>query len=226
MAIGALLLNWISRAPAAPAQPDGIAGLEGQSGRTPLAWWAAGFYDGQARHRLLRLRDHPAAEGLEPWLSTLMPLLEEGPAEGHPRGLVVPVPSWKRHANPLPGLLAAAVSRRLGWRLQPQLLRRSRPVLGQHHLGRALRLANQQGAFVAQPAPSHRLGPRQPVLLVDDILTTGATACAAAEALAQAGWRVTGLACLARTPAGRGQREQGRRGRDLRSPSRHGDGPG
>ena len=220
MAFGAFLLNWISQPASTPATPDGIPGLDGLSGTTPLPWWAAGSYDGQARHRLLRLRDHPAADGLDPWLTALVPLLEDGPAHGPRRGLVVPVPSWKRHANPLPGLLAGALSRRLGWRLQPGLLRRSRPVLGQHHLGRTLRLANQQGAFRAQPAPSQHLGPRTPVLLVDDILTTGATACAAATALGEAGWRVAGLACLARTPAGR------RRGRDLRSPGRHGDGPG
>jgi predicted amidophosphoribosyltransferase len=74
-------------------------------------------------------------------------------------------------------------------------------VLGQHHLGRQLRLANQEGAFAAKAAPAHQIGPRPPVLLIDDILTTGATACAAANALTSAGWRLAGLACLARTPA-------------------------
>lgn len=220
MAFRAFLLNWLSQPCPGPSAVNGIEGLDGLSGKTPLLWWAAGSYDGQARHRLLRLRDHPTAAGLEPWLTPLVPLLECGPAEGSRRGLVVPVPSWKRHANPLPALLAGALGRRLGWSLRPELLHRSRPVLGQHHLGRTLRLANQQGAFVAQPAPSQHLGPRPPVLLVDDILTTGATACAAAAALGEAGWRVAGLACLARTPGGR------RRGRDLRSPSRHGDRPG
>jgi predicted amidophosphoribosyltransferase len=36
---------------------------------------------------------------------------------------------------------------------------------------------------------------------VDDILTTGATACSAAEALQAAGHLVQGLLALARTPA-------------------------
>jgi adenine/guanine phosphoribosyltransferase-like PRPP-binding protein len=55
------------------------------------------------------------------------------------------------------------------------------------------------------------------VLLIDDILTTGATACAAASALREQGWSVAGMACLARTPW---------QGRDLRSKSRYGDRPG
>lgn len=194
------LLNWLSR-PESTAHPAWAEDLQGLAGDQPLPWWAAGFYRGQARHELLRLRDQPRPAGLAPWLAGLLPLLETSLGHRHRPTLVVPVPSWKRQANPLPGLLAAALCRQLGWRLQPKLLSRSRPVLGQHHLGRQLRLANQRGAFQAVPAPRDQLGPRQTVLLVDDILTTGATACAAAEALHQQHWRVVGLACLARTPA-------------------------
>jgi predicted amidophosphoribosyltransferase len=113
----------------------------------------------------------------------------------------MPIPSWKRRANPLPPLIARELSVRLGAELNTAVLSRSRPVLGQHHLGRQLRLANQEGAFAARPAPAKQIGPRPPVLLIDDILTTGATACAAANALTSAGWRLAGLACLARTPA-------------------------
>ena len=217
------LLNWLAT-PTKGAHEAGSQAwdldLQGLTGQHPLAWWAAGSYQGQARHALLRLRDHPSKAALEPWLQPLVCLLQSGPAAATPKGLLVPVPSWKRQANPLPSLLAHALCHALGWSLRPDLLRRSRPVLGQHHLGRQLRLANQQGAFRAVAAPAQHLGPRPPVLLVDDILTTGATACAAATALREGGWRVAGLACLARTPAGRW------RGRDLRSRCRQGDGPG
>jgi orotate phosphoribosyltransferase len=88
-------------------------------------------------------------------------------------------------------------------------LERSRATLGQHHLNRRLRALNQEGAFrIAPDGLSRGRRSRQGLLLVDDILTTGATAMAAAAALKQAGYPVMGLLCLARTPAP---------GRDLRS---------
>ena len=216
-----MLLDWLSRpAPSAfsAAWADDLGGLEG---RRPLPWWAAGLYQGEARRQLLRLRDQPGGARLEPWLAALLPHLEQATAGFGQAGLLVPVPSWKRRANPLPALLARALAVRLGWRYQPGILRRSRPVLGQHHLGRQLRLANQEGAFLASPPMWWQRSPRPPLLLVDDILTTGATAGAASLSLRQAGWRVIGLACLARTPAGRR-----RHGRDLELSSRHGDRPG
>jgi predicted amidophosphoribosyltransferase len=130
--------------------------------------------------------------------------------------LLVAIPSWKQRANPLPALLGRALSWRLGWHQSP-LLERSRAVLGQHHLGRELRWTNQAGAFRCATPKGVRRTPRPPVLLIDDILTTGATACAAASALREQGWSVAGMACLARTPW---------QGRDLRSKSRYGDRPG
>jgi hypothetical protein len=71
-------------------------------------------------------------------------------------------------------------------------------------------LSNQQGAFRLQPSQRPALArlKRQPIWLVDDILTTGATALAAAAALEGEGLKVMGLLCLARTPfrgQGRGQ---------------------
>ncbi|MEB3322908.1 MAG: hypothetical protein VKI81_08795 [Synechococcaceae cyanobacterium] len=114
------------------------------------------------------------------------------------------IPSWKRHANPLPGLLCRALGRRHGLGTS-DLLERAHPVLGQHHLDRRLRLANQRNSFRCRRGPRQSERRRQPVLLVDDILTTGATACSAADALQAAGWRVEGLLCLARTPRSGGR---------------------
>ncbi|MEB3263828.1 MAG: ComF family protein [Synechococcus sp.] len=168
--------------------------------RSPLPWWAVGPYEGTLRQVLLALRRQPEAPdsralvlGLLQQMSLGLPLWRQSP-------LLVAIPSWKRRANPLPPLLCRELRRLLGWRSEA-LLERSRPTLGQHHLGRALRLANQSGAFRARRQRDPGSGPRQPVLLVDDILTTGATACAAAAALDAAGWRVGGLLCLAHTPA-------------------------
>ena len=207
-------LHWLVAPPR--LAPDLLAELapEGIQGQGPVPWWAAGLYQGQLRRQLLQLRQSPrgplvgalvqnlaAGLGAEPW---------------SPPPLLVPIPSWKKRANPLPGLLVGSLAWQLGWR-PAQLLKRSRPVLGQHHLGRDLRWANQAGAFHALPAPERQGNTGTPVLLIDDILTTGATAWAAAQALGAQGWQVAGMACLARTPW---------QGHDLRSIRRLGDGPG
>ena len=173
----------------------------GLAGSEPIPWWGAGLYAGALRELLLQLRRRPRSATVQALAGGLRGGLRHA-GLGHERALLVPVPSWKRRANPLPGLLCQALACHGG----PQrcdLLQRSRPVLGQHHLGRALRLANQERAFRCVRPPAAGESRRRPLLIVDDILTSGATACSAAETLRQAGWRVQGLVCLARTPRGR-----------------------
>jgi predicted amidophosphoribosyltransferase len=189
--------DWLLLPPAAPCPlpPEGLRGL------TPLPWWAAVAYEGQGRTALLRLRRDPSTARLAPLLPGLVERLQQRKRPA----LLLPIPSWKRRANPLPGLLARQLQGRLHWPCQPALLARSRPVLGQHRLNRELRWQNQQGAFRCLQGPGHGSLPPacRSVLLVDDILTTGATACAAAAALEAMGWRVAGMACLGRTPPDR-----------------------
>jgi predicted amidophosphoribosyltransferase len=186
----------------------------GLSGDDPLPWWAAGSYDGALRHQLLRLRARPHGPALAALAATIQPALPGAPQ----RPLLVPVPSWKRRANPLPALLCRRLGHRLGLG-RADLLARAHPVLGQHHLRRSLRFANQRGSFVCRRLPQGSEARRRPLLLVDDILTSGATALAAAEALQRGGWKVAGLLCLARTPAQRGVS-------DLHWRRRRGDRPG
>lgn len=171
----------------------------GLCGGEPMRWWSAGAYAGPLRELLLQLRRRPRLAMVRALSGGLAASLRRvAPAPERP--LLVPIPSWKRHANPLPGLLCQALERSAGLP-RADLLERSRPVLGQHHLGRALRLANQAGAFHCLRPPAPAESRRRPLLIVDDILTSGATVCSAAEALRQAGWRVRGAVCLARTPA-------------------------
>lgn len=83
------------------------------------------------------------------------------------------------------------------WRLPcwPRALVRARPTRPQAELNAAARRANVAGAFqVGQPA---RVDGRR-LLLVDDVLTTGATVRAAAGALARAGAAAVGVLVLAR----------------------------
>ena len=174
------------------ALPEG--GLQGDD---PLLWCAAGPYGGALRQLLLRLRPAPQ----RPLICALALEWHRCCSQVLPGAVLVPIPSWKRRGNPLPLLLAQALA---GWagpstQVQPGLLMRRHPTLGQHHLGRSLRWRNQAGAFAAPAARPQR----PPLWLVDDILTSGATALAAATALEASGHAVQGVLTLARTPVRR-----------------------
>ena len=110
---------------------------------------------------------------------------------------VVPVPtSWRarltRGINPA-ALLGKAVASRLGKPIRPWLTRsHARPQVG---LGRAARLANAEGAFRTVPR-AKASGLR--LLLVDDVMTTGATADVCARALKMAGALTVDVAVAAR----------------------------
>ena len=84
-------------------------------------------------------------------------------------------------------------------RVQAGLLLRTHDTPAQSGLDRTQRLRNLARAFAVEPLRAAQLAGRQ-VLLVDDVMTTGATLQAAAAVLRQAGAaRVTALV-LARTP--------------------------
>ena len=122
-------------------------------------------------------------------------LAELLPAPPEPDALVVvPVPA-ARGRRPGPHL-ATALARALACRHRlpfAALLRTTRLAAEQHRLGLSLRRRNVDGLFTSRPAPER-------VLLIDDLLTSGATAIAAATALRAAGAKRIDLVCLARTP--------------------------
>jgi ComF family protein len=91
-------------------------------------------------------------------------------------------------------LLARELARRLKLPMRP-LLERARPTRPQVGLDRLRREANVAGAFRATRSA---LGLR--LCLVDDVLTTGATAAAAARALLSAGASRVEVRTLARAP--------------------------
>lgn len=112
--------------------------------------------------------------------------------------LAVP-PHWLRHrlrGFDHAGALARAVARSLEKPYAAHALRRVRWTATQTRRPWRARARNVQGAFAASP----RRIRRRTLLLVDDVLTSGATAGACATALKEAGARRVVVLTAARTP--------------------------
>ena len=91
-------------------------------------------------------------------------------------------------------MVAHAMGARLGVRVRADLMARTRRTATQTKLSVEERARNVAGAFEVRNPGSMR---GQEILLVDDVLTTGATVNACAEALLSAGARRVCLAVLA-----------------------------
>ncbi len=113
--------------------------------------------------------------------------------------LLVPVPLHRmrliqRRFNQS-ALLAHALAARSGVACAPDALIRTRPTPSQGQFSRAARFRNVQGAFKVRRAGD--IGGRR-IVLVDDVLTTGATASACARTLLRAGADSVDVLTLAR----------------------------
>lgn len=113
--------------------------------------------------------------------------------------VLVPVPLHPRRQRERgfnqSALLARALARAHGLRVAERALARVRETPPQTTLGAAARRANVAGAFSARDAASFR---GRVVVLVDDVLTTGATARACAGVLRRGGAREVRLLTVAR----------------------------
>jgi ComF family protein len=129
-------------------------------------------------------------------LGELLALTCSAPAEA----IVVPVPlhpaRLRARGYNQAFLLARVLARRRRLELA-DALERTRDTPAQRELGRQARLANLRGAFrVVRPERVHH----RRVLLVDDVLTTGATADACAGVLRAAGASGVDVYTVGRTP--------------------------
>lgn len=120
--------------------------------------------------------------------------------------LIVPVPlhylRLVRRGFNQSGWLAAALSRSSGVRLSVDALKRVRSTPIQGGLSAESRRRNVQGAFRVRKG-REALVKDQKILLVDDVLTTGATAEASSRALKRAGASCVDVLTLARVAAPR-----------------------
>ncbi len=111
----------------------------------------------------------------------------------------VPLHRWRllaRRYNQA-ALLAHAVGRESGRPVISDLLVRRRFTPSQGRLSRAARRRNVAGAFAVKPARAACLAGRR-VLLVDDVLTTGATVAACTRTLRRGGAAAVDVLVLAR----------------------------
>jgi predicted amidophosphoribosyltransferase len=154
---------------------------------------AAARYAGAVRAALLAYKERGRYDLAEP----LAELLTAGLAM-FPPAVLVPVPSARRAARQRGGdhvlRLARAAARRTDARLAAPL-QLIRSVRDSAELGVRARAMNLHEAMRAS-APRGET----PVVVVDDIVTTGATVREAARALTAAGWSVRGAAVVASTP--------------------------
>ena len=103
--------------------------------------------------------------------------------------VLVPVPlhwrrGWSRRYNQS-GALARIIERQSGVRVASEALQRVRPTQQQIGLSRSQRASNVQGAFKVAAERTAEIQGRR-VVLVDDVLTSGATTDACARALLRA----------------------------------------
>ena len=147
----------------------------------------ARFDDGPVRQLVHRLKYHDRMELAEPLAAWMARAGSELLAEAD---LLVPIPlhrrrlMWRQFNQA--HLLAEAVGRACGRKVDPFLLRRVKRTAPQVGLSRAQRASNVQGAFAVPEEARPRVEGRA-IVLVDDVLTSGATLNAAARVLLRAG---------------------------------------
>ncbi len=115
--------------------------------------------------------------------------------------LVVPVPLhrlrlWRRRYNQS-ALLTLIIAKLAGKPAVPDLLVRKRATPSQGRLSAPQRRANVRGAFAVRAQRRDLLADKR-VLLVDDVMTTGATVSASARVLLRAGAAAVDVVTLAR----------------------------
>jgi ComF family protein len=159
---------------------------------------AALLYRDNARQIVLALKHADRLDLARPaaaWmLRAATPILTPGM-------VVAPVPlHWlrlfRRRYNQA-ALLSAAVARSAGLAHVPDLLQRRRNTRSQEGRDREGRFANMEAALRLNPRQADRIAGR-PVLLVDDVMTSGATLAAAAETCRAGGASDVSVLVLAR----------------------------
>ena len=155
-------------------------------------------YSGQARRMILAYKHADRPElgwSFAPWLArSLADILT-------PDTILVPVPIHplrliKRKYNQS-AILTNVMARQFGLRALPDALRRTRPTPPLEGLNRVQRFDLLDGAIAHNPTAATALNGAD-VVLIDDVMTTGATLAACADVLAGIGAKRVCVGVLAR----------------------------
>jgi predicted amidophosphoribosyltransferase len=162
----------------------------------PMTVRGAGRYAGVVQTMLIAYKERGRRDLAGPLASLLADSVQRGPP-----GVLIQIPTRRAAKRERGGDPLARLVRRAGWqsgRPVAPALRTIRPVQDSVGLNAAERAQNLASAMRAAPPPS----PGAPCLVVDDIITTGATLLEARRALLAAGWSVRGGAVVALVPRG------------------------
>jgi ComF family protein len=159
---------------------------------------ALGHYDGRLRDTVLRMK-RAEGDALSLAMGRLLLVERGGRLTDINADVVAPIPShWRRrvvHRTNSAAVLAEVLSGRLGVPLAERLLRRRRYTVRQTDVSPSERWRNVRRAFSVRAGYHLRAAH---VLLVDDVLTTGATCSEAARELRRAGAKRVTVAVIAR----------------------------
>ena len=156
----------------------------------PAFDWArsAVRFDGVVRDCLHRFKYNAGIWLLDDLTDWLVALWKTCPADAHAADVVTGVPLYPRRERERgynqSALLASRLARRVGIPFRHRVLHRHRPTATQTRLTAAQRVHNVKGVF-SVPWPRRVAGAR--IVLVDDVMTTGATANECARVLKAAG---------------------------------------
>jgi competence protein ComFC len=181
--------------------------IESRSARTPTgedggfsACVFAANYGEETRHAVIRLKEIPDSNEARVFADMLCDAIADAMPDRH-FDAVVPVPMTKskmkmrRHNQA--ETLARHVAEHLSVPCLPDVLLRHDGMATQHMLGREARHENAAAAYDAVPGASVR----GDILLVDDVMTTGATADRCAQLLRSIGAQDVVAATAAAVPA-------------------------
>ena len=160
-----------------------------------------GPYEGLLRELVLRMKND-RSERLGRMFARLLEVRWGKVLEQLPIDAVVPIPmtTWRRlvrGTNP-PEVISQHIAAKWGWKHLPHLLRRGHNHQPQHGLSRRGRFRNVRGGL--STSRGYDLASLH-ILLVDDVLTTGATCSEAARILKRQGAARVTVLVVGRTSA-------------------------